>query len=302
MLCITANRADTFYTGGVTPMTGVPRFLIVPDVSALLASKTRDWQSFSRVGDCLIPKVVLEEMQVLCNRSYEPEVEKTAREFAHFYPESGWQSTGITAAHPGLQPPEGHGLSKKLRLVTSVLQGAYAIARHNPDDLVILVADNAAMLQRLKQLEMPNLCGLPVTTLLQWMRSRHRPIEVNHQLATLRSSAVAAASTTRYTANRSPSHRLATHRPSASRVAGRSPAALASSRPSSADPVQWDARKSRRPLQLSPLVVNLLQLLMAAAIGLVIWRLMAPTSFARFWQQIPVVGESSPPKALPTKK
>jgi len=250
-------------------MLSLPPFLIVLDLSALIAGNLRDWQTISPVGKCLVPKAVLEEMENLSQTAPEATTEHAAREFVRFFPTSEWQITQSLASHPSLKEAEGHTLSKKARLSLTVAQTVYGLARNHPDALVLLVANDATLVQRLKDLDVTNLCGIPYTALVQWARTQRRPILVTQQLQVMRPESGVVGG--------------ATHSPA---IANR-PAAQ-----SSPSPVA-DARSasSRRPpwrLRFGNLFFNLLNLAIGVVVVAALWRTISPASFNQFWRQLPL--------------
>lgn len=281
----------------------LPPFLLVFDTSALLAGESRHWQEITRLGDCFIPEAVLETMQTLCDRAIEPDIESKAREFIRFFESSGWQTTRAIAEHPALQPPAGHALSQRARLVLEVLQNSYGLAQRRSESLVILLANDQPMLQRVLGLERPNLCGIPVAALMQWSRTQRRPATVNHHLQLMRSTTPIVSETAHPTeashphplpAKQSRDRQTAARQISAQQRSASLPAAPApvrSTTPRSKSGVAAPPpRRIRRSFRLSSFLANLMSLAMLAIVVGVIWRFMAPASFNQFWQQLPFVG------------
>ena len=249
-------------------MAALPPFLIVLDLSAVMASGLRHWQEFSRLGECFLPKAVLEEIQMLCSHAIEPGQERTAKEFARFFPESGWKATTSIAQHAALKPIEGHTLSKKTRLSLATAQAAYGLARNRPEGLVVVAANDQGLIQRLRMLNTPNLCGMPLTVLVQWSRTARKPPVVASQLHAMRLMVGAVT-------------------PAASKP---TPAPVRS-RPS--QPTQSkEYRSARRAFRPAQIFYNLLTLAIVAIAVLAVWRVLAPTSFHKLWQQIPFLGQS----------
>lgn len=244
-------------------MAALPPFLIVLDLSAVLASGIRHWQEFSRLGECFLPKAVLEELQMLCNHAIEPAQAVTAKEFVRFFPESGWKATTSIAQHAALKPVEGHVLSKKSRLSLATAQAAYGLARNRPEGLVVVAANDQGLIQRLRMLNTPNLCGMPLTVLVQWSRTARKPPVVASQLHAMRLMVGAAV-------------------PVASKTTS------VPVRPRSSQPAptkgQRSARRSFRPAQI---FYNLLSLAIVAIVVLVLWGVIHPASFKQLWQHIP---------------
>ncbi|MBW4579852.1 MAG: hypothetical protein KME42_09800 [Tildeniella nuda ZEHNDER 1965/U140] len=250
-------------------MAALPPFLILLDLSAVMASSIRHWQEFSRLGECFIPKAVLEEIQLLCSHAIAPAQERTAREFVRFFPESGWKATTSIAQHAALKPTEGHALSKKTRLSLATAQAAYGLARNRPEGLVVVAANDQGLVQRLRLLNTPNLCGLPLTVLVQWSRSARKPPVVANQLHAMRLMVGAVTPVVNRTSIATPA------RPKPSQAAQ--------------NKGHYPARRSIRPEQI---FYNLLTLAIVAIAVLAIWRVVHPTSFNQLWRQIPFVGQA----------
>lgn len=278
-------------------MTVLPPIVLLFDISAILAGKTREWQDFARVGECFVPRVVLEEIEFLQHRASEPDAERTAREFTRFYPDSGWKSSLSIASHPALKAAPGQAMSSKARLSLSVAQTAYGLSRNRPEALVVLVANDQGLMQKLRMIDASNLCGIPVSALLQWSRTLRRPAVIATQMQTMRSPVEAGSrSMGNRAATESSVYRptaRSTHR-SATRATSRTTAVRSTS-------VQRAAtRQSTAPssARLGSLLYNLLTLAIVAAAILGVWRIIAPDSFGLFWQQLPFAEQT---KASPKR-
>jgi hypothetical protein len=305
-------------------MTLLPPFLILFDTTALLASNTRQWQEFSRLGRCFVPTAVLEHLQALANQGVDPTTEAIAREFARFYPTSGWEKTDAIADHPSLKPAEGSSLSQRARLVLEVLECSLGLALRHPEALVVLVANEQTMLQRLATLKTTNLCGTPLAGLVQWSRTQRRPDPVNKQLQVMRSltppianAAPPCGATTLADSPRSSRRNaatMATARPlvppaaKAERTAppridtglrtppkGTAPGTVAKARASHS--VRSAGRsahstQSRRGVPVKKLAMDILTWALVIFVISLIWRLVHPTSFNQFWRQVPIIGRT----------
>ncbi len=269
-------------------MSLLPSFVIVFDTTALLAGKTREWQQFSQLGECLVTEGVLEVMNALCDRAPEPAIEATAREFARFYPTSGWNVSLAIAEHPSLKPADGHSLSQRARLSLEVLKCAYGVARRRRDSLVIVVANDQPMLQKIQGLNTKNLCGIPLAALLQWTRTQRRPAAVAHYLQLTRSPETAATiGTSRPSASpKSASPKSSIAKPTGRLVTAPTPVISRSARQTSAR--QTSARRSPH---WSRLLANIVNLIVIVTVGAVAWRFISPASFNQLWRQIPMVGK-----------
>lgn len=171
-------------------MSDLPPIFLLFDLSALLVGKPREWQEFSRLGNCYVPQLVYQEIQALSQIGIERNHEQTAKEFCRFFAESNWQLTGVGVLHPSLQPSDGHNMSKRARLAQTVSECAYGFARNSPGRLVVLISNDQPLLKRVQSLGVANLCGVPVSATLVWSRSDRRPLAVAQHLQVMRSTTV----------------------------------------------------------------------------------------------------------------
>ncbi len=168
----------------------IPPVLLVLDISTLSAASTREWLGFSRVGSCQIPKIIHEEMRFLHNRTPDPDLERVAREFSRFYKTSDWKISDEVAHHPALKSATGEALTKRTRIALAVARCAYGLATENPTNLVVLVASDRSLLQRIYDMKIPNLCAINGATLLQWSQTGQRPIAVIQKIQQMRVAGV----------------------------------------------------------------------------------------------------------------
>lgn len=167
-------------------MAALPPVILVLDINALSTATPREWLEFSRVGSCIIPQVVYEEMKFLFDRSPDPDLERIAREFNRFYATSGWKISEAHAHHAVLKSASGQSLTKRARVSLAVGRCAYAISQSFPASLVVLVSSDRTMLQRIYDIQASNLCAVTGQSLLQWCRTGQRPIAVSQKLQRLR--------------------------------------------------------------------------------------------------------------------
>lgn len=265
--------------------------LLVFDTSALLLGKTREWQEFSRVGQCVLPVVVLEELKFLSNQSPDREQEHTAREFARFYVGSGWQVSKAQATHPMIKPATGQTVSKKARQSLAVAQATYGVSQEQPNKLVVLVANNQPMLKQIQALNIPNLCGITVSMLLEWVRSDRQPLAVTQGLRAIETSppvesppARSASAMNTATANQTLPSRQTTSRPQA---VPKAVTRTTPTRPVTQSRSQAVHRStSAHPGALSQMVSGALALAAVAIGGFFIWGLVQPAQFNQVWKQL----------------
>ncbi|MBD1860841.1 MULTISPECIES: PIN domain-containing protein [Trichocoleus] len=260
--------------------------LVVLDLSALEVGKTREWQEFSRVGECFIPQVVFDEIRYLHDRAPEASLEQTAREFMRFYPDSGWHMTAISAPHASLKPASGESFSKKARLSLAVAQAAYGLARNHPGSLVVLVTTDQSLLQRVQGVEAPNLCGITAAALRQWCRTERQPLAVTQQLRQMETAPVVGAG------------KVGT-------VSSKTAATANASRPRSTvvrttpTPSLSHRRSSNAPGAIAQVFSTLLMLGALVLAGSTAWYLIQPAGFNQFLQKagLPTLpNQITPPK------
>lgn len=267
-----------------------PPVLVLIDHSALMGSTSREWQEYSRIGTCYIPQVIYEEIKFLTDRATEGEVEKTAREFMRFFPNSGWQLTDAHATHPTITPPGGSNLSKQARLVVTVAQCGYGFALDRTDSLVVFVSNTQAILQRIPALGIPNFCGVTKAAFLQWVRTGQVPPAVSAQIETFNSSGQVSA---KYQAPAVEERQMSAPPTPNSTITGPASAIVSASTSSKSRSVGTG---------LFPRLINaMVALVVIAAVGLVAWRFIQPASFDRFWKQMNLPALPGQQPAQPSK-
>lgn len=167
-------------------MAAPPPVILVLDISALSAATPREWIEFSRAGSCVVPQVVYEEMKFLFDRAPDPDLERIARAFNRFYPTSGWKVSDASAHHIVLKTTSGQSLTKRSRVSLAVGRCAYGLAQTMPNSLVVVISSDRNMLQRVYDIQAPNLCAISGQALLQWSRTGQRPIAVSQKAQQMR--------------------------------------------------------------------------------------------------------------------
>jgi hypothetical protein len=119
--------------------------ILVFEPRAILAGRIRDWSQFEQIGTCIIPPIVLEELEFLKNRAVEAEEEKIAREFSRFLPDSNWQISNSLVSHPNFRAKDSENLSKSARLQIAILESVYGIAKDNCHSLVVFVSNQSSL-------------------------------------------------------------------------------------------------------------------------------------------------------------
>ncbi len=165
----------------------IPSIILVLDISTLSNSSASEWMGFSRVGACHLPQVVYDEIRGLFDRSADPDLERIARDFSRFYGRSGWKITEVTSHHPSLKAASGQALTQRSRIGLAVARTAYGLAQQHPGHLVVLVANERLLLQRLYEINVANLSGITGQDLLQWSQTGRRPVAISQKLQQLRS-------------------------------------------------------------------------------------------------------------------
>jgi hypothetical protein len=169
-------------------MAAIPPVMLVLDISTLSSATPREWLEFSRVGTCCIPQVIYEEMRLLFDRSPDPDLERISREFNRFYPHSGWKITDVVGHHTALKTTTSHALTKRARVSLAVAKCAYGLAQEFPQNLVVLVASDRELQQKIYDMQVDNLCAIPGSGLIQWSRSGQRPIAVIQKIQQMRAT------------------------------------------------------------------------------------------------------------------
>jgi hypothetical protein len=259
--------------------------LILLDGSALLAGRSQEWQIFARIGPCHIPQVIWEEIQYLGDRATDATLERAAREFLRFYPQSGWQTINTQADHPQLQPAAGAALSKKARLALAVAQTTYGFAISHTAALTILVTNDAGLLKQITTLHIPNLCGMPRSVWMQWIRTQRKPDVVLRHLHAMR---IAPQTTEAIQSTQAKGRNsVAAPSPTGASLGWRSsdPVARRGAIPLTASARRYPLRPSLKR-RIASVVTALMMLLGLAIAGMAIWRTLHPPSFNQFWRQI----------------
>lgn len=165
----------------------IPPVLLVLDLSILSSTSTREWMGFSRVGTCIIPKIIYEELRFLSDRAPDPDLERVARDFQRLYKESNWKVSDVVAYHPMLKSATGEAYTKRVRLALAVSRAAYGLSQENTARLVVLAVSDRNLQQKIYDMQIPNLCAINGPTLLQWSQTGQRPIAVIQKIQQMRS-------------------------------------------------------------------------------------------------------------------
>ncbi|MBE9182556.1 hypothetical protein IQ268_28810 [Oculatella sp. LEGE 06141] len=246
-------------------MAALPPVLLILDVSALSAAPPQEWLEFSRVGSCVIPQVVYEEMRFLFDRTPDPDLERIAKAFNRLYPGNGWQISDLNAPHPELKSGTGQAMTKRARVSLAVGRCAYGMAQTVPNSLVIMVTQDRSLLQRFSQIQLPNLCGITGEALLQWCRSGQRPVNVSQKLQQFRAAVGAQSGAT---------------------VVNQPYPSVMPSRATAKKPPRTTSTPIRSSVSLPgwfPDLISLLSAVVALAIaGMIIWALFSDSSLRQF--------------------
>lgn len=249
--------------------------LLVFDLSAILPGRSRDWSQFNSVGDCVIPQIVMEEIEFLTQRSSDPEEEKIAREFTRFLPDSDWEISQSIAEHPSLIPPDGKNLSKNARLQLAVAQCVYGISQEDRARIVVVVSNQGNLRTQLENLKVNNLCTLTLAQFMQWLRTNQRPLNVTQAIQ--KSSAMEGASLGVEGSNhKSPKEQRGS--------LGSTKTGSSTSQSQSRTPRYSTSIKKANPI--STLINSIFALVAFVAVGCSIWYFAQPKSFNQFWQKL----------------
>lgn len=247
--------------------------ILVFEPRAILAGSTRDWSQFQQVGNCIIPQIVAEELEFLTNRAVNAEEEKIAREFSRFLPDSGWQVNSTQNNHPSFSKKEGENLSKSARLQLAIAESVYGIATENPDKLVIFVSNQANLRTEIDNLQENNLTTLPLTQLIQWIRTQQKPVNVSEKLQNLNPS----------NQNNFQPSSIKSNTQTKNQKTTQSNISNKSLYKSSYEP---KAKVKQKSNPLASIIPSILALAGFVIVGGLVWSVVQPTSFQQFWQKM----------------
>lgn len=242
--------------------------ILVFEPRAILAGRTRDWSQFHKLGTCLIPQVVLEELEFLTKRAVEPEVEKAAREFCRFFPDSAWQVSNYQNTHPSFQHKQGENMSKSARLQMAIAEAVYGIATDNSDKLVVLVANQTNLRTEIDNIGQDNLTTLPLTQFIQWLRTQQKPVNVSQKLQKFNCSDNNSTPVTGITNSPKKKSTSSTNKSSSQSSSGASAKV-----------------KKKKSNPLTPIISTLLAFGSLIVVSGLVWYMVQPTSFQQFWQK-----------------
>ena len=248
--------------------------ILVFELRAILAGRTRDWTQFSQIGTCLIPQLVLEELEFLTKRAVEPEEERIAREFLRFFPDSGWQVHHSRQTHPALSNKDGAHQSKSARLQLALAESIYSIATDNLDQLVVLVSNQGNLRNELEKIAQNNLATLPLAQLIQWLRTQQKPVNISQKLEDFNS-------------NHGNSHNnssLAKKTSSSTKKTQKTSPSSASKSPYQST-YKPQAKVQPKTNSLASIFSTVVALSSIIVVGGVSWYLLQPKSFQQFWQK-----------------
>lgn len=255
----------------------LPPVLVLFDVSGLLEHTVREWQEYDQAGVVFVPQVVYEEIQFLSDRAPAPELEKSAREFLRFFPNSTWQQTLATASHPSLMAPPGQALSKQARLAIAIAESAYGFALAHPYSLVVFVSNQQPLLMKLQGLNIPNLCGITSVALLQWIRTSARPLGVTRQLQVMGRSRISQTLPGVFHSR--------TSTPMGTGFSSQARGTSIAVRPATQLQRPQSATKTGKSLAtvVTQMIGTSMLLLLLGGAGLLTWRMVQPQQFNQFW-------------------
>lgn len=158
-------------------MLDTPQIFLLLDLNSFFACKPCEWLEFSRVGRCYVPQVVYEELESWAASRSESMESRIAREFRRFMLESDWELTRCASHTPKgtLISTESRPMTRRARLALDVRNSAEDFARSSIGRLVVVVSNDRALVQQVQALNLENLTGIPVSTLLAWSRSKRQP-------------------------------------------------------------------------------------------------------------------------------
>ncbi|BAU10289.1 hypothetical protein LEP3755_07730 [Leptolyngbya sp. NIES-3755] len=168
-------------------MIDAPQIFLLIDLNTFFACKPYEWLEFSKVGRCYVPQIVYEELDAWATSRSQSHESRIAREFRRFMLESDWQLTrGASPTPTGtLISTESRPITRRARLALDVKNSAEDLARSSIGRLVVVVSNDRALIQQVLALNLDNLTGIPVSTLLTWSRSKRQPPIVLQQVRSM---------------------------------------------------------------------------------------------------------------------
>lgn len=164
------------------------------DRGAILATNSHFWKAAAKFGFCLLPQLVVDEVnrtaeEASVNASQNSSAENAAVEFMRFLPKSNWQVTDLIKTHPELitadnQPS--NQLSRNARMSFLVGQYAYGVADHERERLTILVTDDQTLIRKINELNIDQLCATSAIAVKQWVFSGEIPSVIERAQGTFK--------------------------------------------------------------------------------------------------------------------
>jgi hypothetical protein len=143
------------------------------DRGAILSTNQHFWQAASKSGYCLLPQLVVDEIKRIAeeaspNPAQNSASENSAIEFIRYLPKSKWQITDLLKSHAELNTSDNQ-LSRNARLSILVGQYAYGVAEEHPDRLTVMVTDDQALIRKINELNIDQLCATTAIATKQWV-------------------------------------------------------------------------------------------------------------------------------------
>ncbi|PZV11962.1 MAG: hypothetical protein DCF20_18590 [Pseudanabaena sp.] len=148
-------------------------YLLLIETSVIVSSDPNTWQAIAKLGECLLPEVVANEIKNIANGKAEGN-ESAAKQFQNST-ELNWQITPLTGKHSDLVIKATQNLSRKARLMINVAQSAVGVANAYPKQCVVLISDEISLRDRIATLGSKNLCAIPSAVARQWSRTDQAP-------------------------------------------------------------------------------------------------------------------------------
>jgi hypothetical protein len=151
-------------------MLDAPEIFLLIDLNTLFACKPHEWLEFSPIGRCFVPEAVHQELEAWAGHRIDTTESKIAREYCRLMLEGDWYQARSPIPADTQRP-----FTRRARLAIDVRNSAQALAESSPEQLVVVVSNDRALLQQLHALHLDNLTGIPVSTFLTWSRTKRQP-------------------------------------------------------------------------------------------------------------------------------
>lgn len=152
--------------------------ILLFDHSAILTSDLHFWRQISMLGTCMVPQVVITEIDALASGfGTDPSHGAIAAEFQRFLSSSSWQIMDQAQHRSALLLSQklAGAMSRGARLDLAIAEAAFGLAQTTPHP-VILVTNTPLLLSTISALHQPNLTAATAATVRSKLQNSRRPL------------------------------------------------------------------------------------------------------------------------------